>query len=240
MKKFSLIVVLLVILLAACSSAGEEAAEPIIEPANISAVEMVFDNSGTVIAVASGFLPDSCTTLHESEQAVSTNKIDITLTTTKPADESCTQVIEEFDEPILIDTADLPNGEYTVTVNGIAAAEPVVLGDEHMPQPQTELANVSAVEMVFDEDGTVVAVASGSLPDSCTTIYEATQTVSTNKIDIALTTIRPADMMCAQMIEEFDEPILINTADLPNGEYTVTVNGVAAAEPIVLGDEHMP
>jgi hypothetical protein len=50
-----------------------------------------------------------------------------------PPEEVCVQVIEEFSESIPIDMAELPNGEYTVTVNSVAAAEPVMIGDEHMP-----------------------------------------------------------------------------------------------------------
>lgn len=133
MKKFSLIIILLGIVLVACGTTEEEAAESVIEPANISAVEMVFNEDGTVTALASGFLSDSCTTLHEWEQVVTTNKIDVTLTTTRPADDVCAQTVEEFVESIVINTADLSNGEYTVSVNGVAAAEPIVLGDEHTP-----------------------------------------------------------------------------------------------------------
>jgi len=232
MKQFGLLVILLVIMLAACSG-SEKAPEPVIESADVSAVEMAFDD-GVAIAIASGYLPDGCTTLNESTQTVTTNRIDISLTTTRPADMGCIDVIEEFREPILIDTTVLPKGEYTVAVNGVAATEPIVLGDEHMPQ--TALANVSSVDMVFDDAGTIIAIASGFFPDSCTAIYESTQTVTTNKVDISLATIRPADMMCSQVVEEFSEPILIDTSELLNGEYTVMVNGVAAAEPFVLGD----
>lgn len=127
-RKLGLLVTLLLIMLVACTGAEEEADNSVIEPANISAVEVVFDDDGFV-AVASGFLRDSCTTIHESTQTISDKSVGIVLTTTRPADEVCAQVIEEFSESIPIDMDELPNGEYTVTVNEVAAAEPVVIGD---------------------------------------------------------------------------------------------------------------
>lgn len=131
-KRVSLLAILLLSVLVACSGGDAATDDQLIEPANISAVKVRFEADGFV-AIASGFLSDSCTTLHESTQTIGDNRIEITMTTTRPADEVCTQVIEEFSEPVPIDMAALPNGEYTVTVNGVAAAEPVVIGDEHTP-----------------------------------------------------------------------------------------------------------
>lgn len=131
-KRASLLVILLLSVLVACSGGDAASDDQLVEPANVSAVEVRFEDDGFV-AIASGFLSDSCTTLHESTQTISNNRIEIALTTTRPADEMCAQVIEEFSEPIPIDMTELPNGEYMVTVNGVAAVEPVVIGDEQMP-----------------------------------------------------------------------------------------------------------
>ena len=127
------------------------------------------------------------------------------------------------------DTVEVPTQEPTATA----------VVEEVMPKPEIGEANVSSVTVTM-HDGKYVAVTSGFLPDGCTEIHESSQAVTDNAIAITLTTARPADMMCTQAIVDFNEAIPVDTADLPNGEYTVIVNGIAGAEPIVLGDEHMP
>ncbi len=89
---------------------------------------------------------------------------------------------------------------------------------------------------IEQQDGVYVAIAAGNLPDGCTTIHESTQRVKGNTIEIALTTARPQDMMCTQGLVPYSEKIEIETSDKAAGEYMVTVNGVAADQPIVVGE----
>lgn len=72
-----------------------------------------------------------------------------------------------------------------------------------------------------------IAIAvSGTLADKCTFFHEATQVRSGNIIEVTVTTMREKDMMCAQMIEFYNETITLE-GDFPPGDYIVRVNGVA-------------
>ena len=65
-----------------------------------------------------GWLPDSCTVHHETQQAQEGNTITIHITTTRPKDLACATVVTEYQERVFIGT--LPAGDYTVIVNGVA------------------------------------------------------------------------------------------------------------------------
>lgn len=71
------------------------------------------------------------------------------------------------------------------------------------------------------------AAVNGSYPDSCTRISDVQQEIDGDTIRFILTTDRPADLMCAQMITPFTVDLLIETGGLLPGEYTVDVNGIA-------------
>ncbi len=69
------------------------------------------------------------------------------------------------------------------------------------------------------------AMITGTYPDTCTRISEVEQEVSGTTITIALSTAKPEDLMCAQMLSPFGVDLLIATGGLLPGEYTVDVNG---------------
>ena len=71
------------------------------------------------------------------------------------------------------------------------------------------------------------AVVNGNYPDSCTRISDVHQEIDGDTIRLILTTGKPADLMCAQMITPFTVDLLIETGGLLPGEYTVEVNGIA-------------
>ena len=70
------------------------------------------------------------------------------------------------------------------------------------------------------------ALVTGTYPDACTRISDVEQDVSGNAITIALSTAKPEDLMCAQMLSPFGIDLLIATGGLLPGEYTLDVNGV--------------
>ncbi len=74
-----------------------------------------------VRAVVRGNLPDGCTEVSHSTQAVEGDQIRITLFTRRPADLMCTQALVPFEESIPVDTSGLADGRYTVEVNGVRA-----------------------------------------------------------------------------------------------------------------------
>lgn len=70
----------------------------------------------------------------------------------------------------------------------------------------------------------VSVLVKGWLSDSCTSLHQITQEREGNDFLITITTKRPADVNCLQMIMPFEESIALNVLDLQAGTYTVTVN----------------
>ena len=71
----------------------------------------------------------------------------------------------------------------------------------------------------------VHVVVNGHLNDGCTTLNEITQRREGNTIRIHITTKRPKDAICIQVIKEVQERIPLEGSFLP-GRYRVIVNGV--------------
>lgn len=93
---------------------------------------------------------------------------------------------------------------------------------------------VSSIEIVFgdgEETPVVSVTARGDLPDSCTRLQDVSQETNRdeNIITMTLTTVRPADAVCAQSLEPFEVSFGVDLTDLPAGTYTVVVNGVEAS-----------
>lgn len=108
------------------------------------------------------------------------------------------------------------------------AAEPT-----EAPPVEPEIKPATVESVTLEPRG--VAVVEVVLPDSCTQIDEINQNVEGNTIQIAITTIRPADMVCAQSIIQIEQVVPIDDSGLEPGEYTVEANGVAADETITIG-----
>lgn len=85
----------------------------------IAGVEVLLAESDPVQVTieVNGWLPDSCTTHHETVQTHEGNTITVQITTIRPKDFACATVVTEYSERIFIDT--LPAGDYTVIVNGM-------------------------------------------------------------------------------------------------------------------------
>ncbi len=71
----------------------------------------------------------------------------------------------------------------------------------------------------------VQAVVHGSLSDSCTEIGEISQTREGNTVTVTIGANRPADAICAQVLEPFEQVIPLDGL-FPPGTYVVRVNGV--------------
>ena len=100
---------------------------------------------------------------------------------------------------------------------------------------------VEEVEIVFLESfplGVHVAVA-GYLPDPCTEIDEISVERDVNHFEVLITTLREAEVMCIQVIKEYEQNIPLDVYGLPAGDYTVKVNGMEA-EFTFLQDNSLP
>lgn len=85
------------------------------------------------------------------------------------------------------------------------------------------------------ETATFTIQASGELADPCTSIDRIEQTVDDAVITITIHTVRPADLMCAQVVEPFEITIEVDTSGLEPGDYTVRIGDVEL--PLTVPDE---
>lgn len=74
----------------------------------------------------------------------------------------------------------------------------------------------------------VRVVAKGYLADSCTTIDKLTVNDVEAGFRVEIITARPAQELCAQITQPFEQSIPLDVYGLPAGDYTVEVNGVEA------------
>lgn len=105
--------------LVATVSSGQDATEQpavITGEANITAARI--ENGNIIIE---GTFPDGCTTMGSIDQQIDGDMLIITANTERPADLMCTQAIVSFEQTLPLDLASIPDGEYQVIVNGIAA-----------------------------------------------------------------------------------------------------------------------
>jgi inhibitor of cysteine peptidase len=131
MKRFELIGLLaLSMVLAACTggtpvlaTATPAEGEVLYGKATVEEVSVVFLESFPlqVQVVAKGYLADSCTSIDEVIVKQADNTFTAEITTRRPAQEMCAQIVQPFEKNIPIDVYGLPAGDYTVDVNGVTA-----------------------------------------------------------------------------------------------------------------------
>ena len=90
------------------------------------------------------------------------------------------------------------------------------------------LANVNDIKILLLESFPVQihAVARGEHPDSCTKVDKVATRREGDTFFVTITTSRPADAMCAQVMTPFEEVVALDVVGLKAGVYTVDVNGV--------------
>ncbi len=90
------------------------------------------------------------------------------------------------------------------------------------------LAKVNDIEILLLESFPVQvhAVAIGEHPDSCTEVDRVTTSRTGDTFFVTITTSRPADAICAQVLTPFEEIVVLDVVGLKAGVYTVDVNGV--------------
>jgi inhibitor of cysteine peptidase len=109
-------------MLSACSlNSPSSGTQPIIGLALIESIEILILESFPVQVHVriKGILGDSCTSLHQITQTRVENTFTITVTTTRPTDAVCADIITQFEETVALDVYGLPAGTYTVDVNGV-------------------------------------------------------------------------------------------------------------------------
>lgn len=102
----------------------------------------------------------------------------------------------------------------------------VIEPEQTEPEEAMSTGNQTFIQTVDIEerDGEYYATVTGWYPDACSTTDEIIQEVEGDAIHVTITSKRPADMMCAAVLTDFEEEFLLETDGLEAGEYTVVVN----------------
>ncbi len=129
----------------------------------------------------------------------------------------------------------------TSTTLPVPTTEPTKPAERPDPKPTGTLggdegqnegggAMIDSVEVLILESFPVQVTVhvKGNLADACTTVDEVTTTRDGNTFNIEISTTRPAEQMCAQVLTPFEENIPLDVKGLKKGTYTVNVNGVTA------------
>lgn len=103
---------------------------------------------------------------------------------------------------------------------------PTETADE--PGTTTGEANVESIEVLVLESFPVQVnvIASGVLPDGCTSLIDPTPRREGNTFVVNLATSRVDDEVCTQATVPFDKVIPLDVDGLAAGDYTVAVNGI--------------
>jgi inhibitor of cysteine peptidase len=115
-----------------------------------------------------------------------------------------------------------PGGQPTETPSPVPG-EPTAT-----PEVTIGMASVEDIEIVMLESFPVQVrvFAKGYLADSCTKMGAIKQERQGNSFKVTITTMRPTNLACADVISPFEETIPLDVAGLKAGTYTVDVNGV--------------
>lgn len=108
-------------------------------------------------------------------------------------------------------------------------------GQSAQSAPEVEVvrgqAAVETVDLLTDpsDPSKAQVVARGYLPDGCTRIdrVQANPGRGNLLVSVTITTLRPADLACIQVIEPFERRIAVDIANPADGSHVVEINGVA-------------
>lgn len=89
--------------------------------------------------------------------------------------------------------------------------------------PISGRAYISTASVRTTDEGTFLDV-TGELADPCTEISAVEQTRAGTRLLITIETERDPDLMCATVLQPFEDSYELNTADLEPGEYTLVIN----------------
>jgi hypothetical protein len=96
-------------------------------------------------------------------------------------------------------------------------------GASQATEPSGNPTFIQTVEVV-ERDGEYYALVYGWYPDACSQTGDIVQEVEGDTIHLTIYSTQPEGMVCAQILTEFTEEILLDTEGLDSGEYTLIVN----------------
>jgi inhibitor of cysteine peptidase len=113
-----------------------------------------------VQVIAEGYLPDGCTEIEKIKTEREGNAFNINISTKRPKDAVCTQVIKNFTETIPLEVQGLKAGNYTVNVNGVNESFELAVDNG----PQQSSSSIPAKQQVLTEtdNGTTISLENGA------------------------------------------------------------------------------
>lgn len=209
-----------------------------IDLANVEQVNvMILESFPVQVRVAaSGSLPNGCTEIEEVDVAQEGQTFNVTITTRRPVDQECTEALVPFEETFPLDVLGLEAGTYVVDVNGVTGTFDLAVDNVSPTEDAAApgggevvfgMAQIQNVEVRDTPPGThnPEIVIRGTLGDACTELHDIGDTLNGSTIRVTVETRRPADAICAQVIESFETTYTLTSVPGP-GTYTVSVNGV--------------
>jgi hypothetical protein len=250
-KFLSVIPLVLILILSACSplqiaSASGEQPAPTVEELPATGyqtvtidqveVEVGVGSPIPVHVIVSGNLPDICSQVEHTEIKQDGSNFIITIYAT-PEVESCLKDTLPFKVGIPLNVIDLPGGSYSVTVNGsranfeleaglqvspsLAADTPIVKDDIQVDSVNIDVGRGSPLP--------VHAVVSGNLPNACAHLGEVRLHRDETTFLVRLVAYAPAQNDCNEDSIPFRLEVPLNIVNLPEGPYTINVNGATAS-----------
>jgi hypothetical protein len=146
----------MVLVLAACQRGGDPGTgtpEPVLGRAQVDSVEVLILESMPVRVqvVARGTLPDGCTLLEEVSSSREGDVFTVVVTTMRPAEAVCTEMVVPFERIIPLDVLGLSAGRYSVRVNEASASFELQVDNlEPTPTP-VDTANAALRGQVFHD-----------------------------------------------------------------------------------------
>jgi hypothetical protein len=208
------------------------------EPASGDALTLTVEAAEVVVGVGSpipvditisGTLPDTCAQIGSIDQMVEGFDFSIVVNTFTPGLNDCIIDPIPFRTTIPLNTINLPDGEYTITVNDRVRTTftmPIQQAAAPAEPRQIPVSNVT-VDVGIGSPIPVDAFVSGEWPDLCAQLAEIRQEIVGNAFEIALlATAADPDCPPDYLGLPFRIAIPINVVELPSGSYTVSVNGV--------------
>lgn len=188
--------------------------------------------------IAAGTWPDLCAQLASVRVGFGDTQIDVDLLAT-PADPDCPEDFLglPFRLAIPVNILKLSHGTYTVSVNGQQAVfdHPLETQSPSLDGPIPGSGALIPVEAVQVEVGVgspipVEIAVSGTWPDLCAQLEGIEMRFQGYAIEVELTAAAPNVGCPADNVGlPFGMRIPINIVELPEGSYSVTVNGVATS-----------
>jgi inhibitor of cysteine peptidase len=227
-KVLILLALIITLILSSCS----QEAEPIEEITDTATIETIEINvrgevPKQVQVKIIGYLPDSCTKIHDINTERADDSFQIDVVTLRTTGVECSEEQSDFEERVTLPVNNLPAGEYSVIVEGANSksgsfefTEDNVLSSSGMQSNAT--INDLVIDMVDDNPDMVKVTIIGSLKDPCTELEEIEYELEDTTFTIIVKTAREAHTMCNSQAEvPFEEVIELDTSGLSAGEYLV-------------------